>query len=243
VHPADVEAIERATVAAVAPDEVAEIGGWLVAFDAGTVGRAKSAAPLSHDIGPDAIDEIAQAYRARGLTPCFRVADGDGLAGVREALTARGYRPEKPTCVKVADCAAVAALAEPSARLMDRPDAAWGDVFLGEGFDPVDGAHRVRLLTRSPDAVYGAVDLDGAAAAVGAVSLGCGWASLHGMRTRQDARRRGLAGTVIATLAGAALARGFPRMFLQVEEGNPARSLYRKAGFALVWRYRYWSEA
>jgi GNAT superfamily N-acetyltransferase len=237
----DIEAIERATVAAVAPDAVAEIAGWLVPFDAGTVGRAKSAAPLSHEADASVIDEIAEAYRGRGLTPAFRVADVDGLAQVREALAARGYVAAKPTCVKVADCAAVAALAEPSARLMDRPDDAWGEVFLGEGFDPVDGAHRVRLLTRSPDAVYGAALLDGETAAVGAASLGHGWAGLHGMRTRQDARRRGLAGTVIASLAGAAAARGYPRMFLQVEEGNPARSLYRKAGFEMVWRYRYWT--
>lgn len=238
----DVEAIERATVAAVAPDEVAEIAGWLVPFDAGTVGRAKSAAPLRHDVDPSAVDEIAEAYRSRGLRPVFRVADENGLASVREVLTARGYVAAKPTIVKIADCAAAAGLTEPTGRLMDRPDEAWAGVFLGEGFDPVDGAHRVRLLTRSPDALYGAADLDGETAAVGAVSLGHGWAGLHGMRTRQDARRKGLAGTVIATLAQAALARGFARMFLQVEEGNPARSLYRKAGFERVWRYRYWTE-
>lgn len=235
----DVEAIERATVAAVAPDEVAEIAGWIVPFDAGTVGRAKSAAPLSHDIGPEAIDEIAAAYRARGLKPAFRVADG--MAAVAEALAARGFVSEKPTVVKLAACATVAAMAEPTARVMDRPDAAWGEVFLGDGFDPVDGAHRVRLLTRSPDALYGAADLDGRTAAVGAVSLGGGWAGLHGMRTRADARRQGLAGAVIATLATAALAQGLERMFLQVEAGNPARSLYRRAGFELAWTYRYWA--
>ena len=41
----DVEAMERATVEAVAPPEVLEIGGWLVPLDATTVGRAKSAVP------------------------------------------------------------------------------------------------------------------------------------------------------------------------------------------------------
>lgn len=238
---ADVEAMERATVAAVAAPEVAEIAGWLAPFDAGTVGRAKSAAPLSLEAAPDAIDDIADAYRSRGLTPAFRIADVEGLEPVRAALSDRGYRAAKPTCVKVADCAVVARLAKPRARLMNRPDAAWGEVFLGEGFDPVDGGHRVRLLTNSPGAVYGAAMLDGRTAAVGAVSLGHGWAGLHGMRTRADARRKGLAGTVISTLAGAAIEGGYERIFLQVEEGNPARSLYRKAGFEMVWRYRYWT--
>ena len=43
-----IEAIERATVAAVSPDDQAEIAGWILPFDAGTVGRAKSAVPLVH---------------------------------------------------------------------------------------------------------------------------------------------------------------------------------------------------
>ena len=46
---ADIEALERATVEAVAPPEVAEIGPWLVPLDDGTIGRAKSAVPLVHD--------------------------------------------------------------------------------------------------------------------------------------------------------------------------------------------------
>jgi len=43
-----VEAIERATVQAVSPDARVEIPGWILPFDAGTVGRAKSAVPLVH---------------------------------------------------------------------------------------------------------------------------------------------------------------------------------------------------
>jgi len=42
-----VESIERATLAAVAPAEVAEFDGWLVALDPGTIRRAASAVPLA----------------------------------------------------------------------------------------------------------------------------------------------------------------------------------------------------
>jgi len=45
----DVESVERATVAAVAPREVEELPGWLVAYDSVTVNRARSAVPLRHD--------------------------------------------------------------------------------------------------------------------------------------------------------------------------------------------------
>lgn len=43
-----IEALERATVAVVAPDACEELPGWLLPFDAGPVNRAKSAVPLRH---------------------------------------------------------------------------------------------------------------------------------------------------------------------------------------------------
>ena len=46
---AEVEAIERATAEAVAPEVVHELDGWVVPLDAGTIGRAKAAFPLRHD--------------------------------------------------------------------------------------------------------------------------------------------------------------------------------------------------
>lgn len=247
IQPADIEAIERATLAAVAPEEVLEIGGWLVGLDAGTIRRAASAVPLSHDLphDPAVLDAIEAAYAARGLSPAFRVADAPGLQAIRDALTTRGYAFEQPTLVKTAEVAAVRAVTsrEP-AEVTDQPDAAWAAVFLGEGFDPVDGAYRVKALSRSPGAAYGAVRDGDRALAVGAGSYGHGWVSFHGMRTDAIHRGQGLAGRVLAGLAGEATERGVDRAFLQVMETNdPARSLYRRAGFAMAWRYFYWSRA
>lgn len=240
IDPNQVESIERATVEAVAPSEVLEIGGWLVPLDDGAVGRAKSAVPLSHEASPEALDEIVAAYRERGLPPAFRIADVDGLAAVRAGLEVRGFAPAKPTWVKTADSLTVAGFCEARVELMEAPDAAWGEVFLGEGFDPVEGASRVAALTRSPDALYAAVREAGRTMAVGAVSFGHGWAGVHGMRTAAHARGRGYAGRILAAFGGAALTRDVRRMVLQVEEPNPARSLYRKAGFEAAWRYAYW---
>lgn len=171
----------------------------------------------------------------------FRVADVPGLQGVRDALAARGYVGAKPTIVKVGDVDRLAALRDRPADLMETPDEAWGQVFLGEGFDPEDGAGRVAALTRSPDAAYGAAREDGRTVAVGAVTFGHGWAGIHGMRTDARRRGRGLASTVLAALGRATQVRGIDRVFLQVEEANPARSLYRKAGFEKAWRYLYWT--
>lgn len=243
--PADVEAIERATAAAVTPREVMEVGGWLVTLDPGTIRRANSAVPLRHDLACDAavLDEIEAAYAARGLKPAFRIADVPGLEGVRVELTRRGYSSEQPTLVKtgVALGMIAGARGEP-APVEDAPGPGWAAVFTSEGFDPADGANRVAALSRSPDAVYGGVSEGERTVAVGVAAFGHGWASVHGMRTDMARRGQGLAGRVLAGLGVAAQSRGIERVFLQVEEGNTgARSLYRGVGFERAWRYLYWS--
>ena len=239
----DVEDIERATVSAVAPREVAEIDGWVVPFDDGAISRAKSAAPLRHDIGPQAAPDIEAAYRARGLGPAFRIADIASLQPVRDALGDRGYAVTQVTVVKTGRSEKLAGFSEAPVRILSRPDAPWAAVFTGEGFDPVDGAHRVASLSRSPDAIYAAAGEDGETHAVGAMTFGHGWAGVHGMRTAPAHRGRGHAGAILAALARQAQARGFDRVFLDVEEANPARRLYRAAGFAEIWRYGYWRKA
>ena len=242
---ADIESIERATLAAVAPEEVLEIGGWLVGLDPGTIRRAASAVPLRHDLAADpaTFDAIEAAYRERGLKPAFRIADGPGLEGVRAELTSRGYAFEQPTLVKTGSVAGVRAVTPlPPAEILQRPDDAWAAVFLGEGFDPVDGAYRVKALSRSPGAAFGRVRDGDAAFAVGVGSYAHGWVSFHGMRTDASRRGQGGAGRVLAALATVAAERGIARAFLQVEEKNTvARSLYRRAGFSTAWRYFYWS--
>jgi GNAT superfamily N-acetyltransferase len=237
---AEIEALERDTVAAVAPPDVLEIAGWLVPLDDGTIGRAKSAVPLSHDAGPGAIAGIEAAYRDRGLKPAFRIADVVSLDPVRAELTRRGFTPQQPTIFKTGFTSELAAFSESSARILDKPDAAWGAVFLGDGFEPADGAHRIAALSRSPDAIYGAAGEGGATEAVGVMSFGARWAGVHGMRTAPASRGKGYASAILAALGRAAQAQGVTQVFLQVEEANPARRIYRRAGFTPVWRYHYW---
>lgn len=243
MSPEEIASIERATLAAVSPAEVLDLGHWLVALDPGTIRRAASAVPLSHNLAadPDLFDRIDAAFAARGLGTAFRLPDVPGLAGVADLLAARGLVSEQPTLVKVCKLSDVAAYAEPADALV-APDEDWGKVFLSEGFDPVDGANRVAALSRSPDALYGQVRVADQTAAVGVGAFAEGWVSFHGMRTEKSQRGQGHAGRILATLARAGLERGMSRGFLQVEEANSgARSLYRKAGFERAWTYRYWS--
>ncbi|MGH8804018.1 MAG: GNAT family N-acetyltransferase [Polaromonas sp.] len=240
----DVESIERATLAAVSPEALEELEGWLLPFDSGTVGRARSAVPLKHVATDETVlGRIEARYAARGLPAVFRIANEACFDALRRELGRRGYKAGRPVLVQVGSARAMRGVStQIPAETASSPDEAWAALFVGEGFDPVDGASRVRALSRARGSVYASVRENGRVVAAGAAAFGHGWSSVHGMRTDQACRGRGLAGRVLAGLAAIAMHRGIERMFLQVEEGNaPARALYRRAGFETAWSYDYWS--
>ena len=245
----DVEAIERATLAAVAPHDVDEIPGWLIPFDAGTVGRAHSAVPLRHDASIQAADvaSIVERYRARGLRPSLRIAAVPALVHLDAALTAQGLKPTQPTLTCVARVADLldATQAATAAEFSASPSPAWSQVYLGEGFDPVDGASRVQALSRATGSLYAhSVDPHSNQApvvATGVGSYGLGWLGIHGMRTLATHRKQGHASRILRALALQAQARGLQSAYLQVEDGNQsALRLYESLGFTMAWRYIYW---
>ncbi|HYW57262.1 MAG TPA: GNAT family N-acetyltransferase [Polaromonas sp.] len=238
-----IASIERATLAAVSPETLEEREGWLLPVDSGTVGRAKSAVPLQHTSCDLRVIEWIEAYYAeKGFPAIFRVATAPCFDALRRELRKRGYSAHKPTLVQVGTVQHMRQVSgQPPAACADAPDAAWTALFLGEGFDPVDGASRVKTLSRARDSVYAGISGGAAVLAGGAAAFGHGWASVHGMRTAQSHRGQGLAGRVLAGLADAAASRGIERVFLQVEAANTAaQALYRRAGFTTAWRYDYW---
>mgnify|MGYP000956174874 CR=1 FL=1 len=239
----DIEAIERATLDAVAPERIEALPGWLLPMDHGTVGRARSAVPLRHAPADlIVLDRIADRYRARGFTPAFRLPDLPAFDRLHEGLLARGFVRDQPTltqCGSVRDLLAVHP--GPVCDLAAAPDAAWMAMFLGEGFDPVDGVSRAQALSRAHGMRYASVREGGQTVACGAAAFGHGWLGVHGMRTAAAHRGRGLAGRVLHTMAGEAVRRGLERVFLQVSADNiPALSLYRRAGLVTAWHYAYW---
>jgi ribosomal protein S18 acetylase RimI-like enzyme len=153
-----------------------------------------------------------------------------------------GYFAHHGVLVQVTDVAGLLRMAPTdAATLSATPSAPWASVYTADGFDPVDGANRVQLLSRSHHVVYAHASEDGQALAAGTGSISHGWLSIHGMRTVPSARGRGLASRILAGLAAHAAAQGVRRMFLQVEDDNPvAQGLYSKAGFGTAWRYHYW---
>lgn len=240
----EIESIERATLAAVPPSALRELRGWLLGLDKGTVGRCHSAVPLVHAEPASGLrEEVEACYAQHGLPAVWRLPQHGAFATFSRGLEDLGYRAAKPTLVQVGSVDEMAGLAEASeVCIAERPDARWGDVFLGEGFDPVDGASRLAILARSTSTLFASVEVDGRLVAVGSACLSHAWCGIHGMRTLPQARGRGFARAILGALARQARARGFTRAFLQVDEANaPARALYRRAGFADAWGYAYWA--
>lgn len=249
--PADVEAIERNTLQAVAPERLDQgLAGWLLPMDPGTVGRAHCAVPLSHaEPDPALIPEIDARYRAQGFALAWRLPERPQDAGwtrFTDALATHGFRRVDPTQTQVVEAGELLRRLPPAPpgtelRLDPKPDAAWLAMFLGEGLDPVDGACRARALSRAAGTRFASLREHGETLACGAASFSHGWVGVHGMRTAASQRGRGLAGAVLRTMAEQALAAGLPQLFLQVTADNAAAlALYRRAGFRLAWPYAYW---
>lgn len=248
--PADIESLERATLQAVAPEQIHEIPGWLLPMDSSTVGRAKSAVPLMREaVDPADADRIAQAYRAQGFQPILRVPDLPAFDALRERLQALGFMHDQPTLTQVGRIsdviAALSHLGTECVSLYERPDAAWMAMFLGEGFDPVDGASRAASLASAQGTRYVSLreeNQNGQTTLVcAAASFGHGWLGLHGLRTAAQHRGRGLAGRVLLAMALEAQAQGMEYLYLQVHDSSTsALALYRRVGLETAWGYRYW---
>ena len=238
-----IESLEKATLAAVPPREVQALDGWLLALDAGTVGRAHSAVPTRHEgIDAGVVTEIERRYSERGLKAVFRLPRVAAFDRLREALLARGYAGTQPTLTMVGESSAAARLQASDMAVELAPQATddWAAVYLGQGFDPVDGACRVGLLRSSRQSLFAGVRMKGRMVAVGCGCFAEGWWGVHGMRTAAAWRGRGFAAAILAALGQEAVRRGIGRAFLQVESSSAAQSIYRRAGFADAWRYDYW---
>ena len=223
--------------------ESADFGGWRLYATSGYSGRINACWPTGPpDRGLDAaIGAVEAWYRARGLAPVFKIVDrGHAPEGLTARLAALGYAPRTETLMMTGP---LLGEADPQVRLSQTLHPGFEAVFAAAGTgEPGDTRERLETLARIPaPRGFARLDFADAPAAIGACAVEGEWSGVFGMRTAADHRRHGLGRRIFATLLAFSRAAGAAHGYLQVEADNaPAIALYRAAGFAEAYRYRYW---
>ena len=245
--PADIRALERATLTMVPAPRTGFDGPFVVRAFAGGTGRANAASSLDGGADPDLearIDRIAARYAAMGLPARFRSTPLDP-PGLAMALEARGYVPKDETHVLIASIEGLAA-PDPTTEALPAPDADWMAV-------TATAEHQSPRRRQEKDGtpplltVPGAwitLRVDGVAAAVASVVVAGELAGYFDLAVRPEYRRRGLAARAVRAAADWARGQGARWLFCQVAVTNePSFALNTALGLTEAYRYVYWVRA
>ena len=213
--------------------------GWLLRLLPGKAKRARSVNAVYPSTLPlDRKVEYCEAvYAARALPPIFRITPFSLPPMLDTALEARGYGRFDETSVESAaiDPAQLGASAEP----MDL--AAWVEAVGELRASPAAhrASHRMRLESTPLAMQPLALRDERGITCTGLAIVEGDHAGLFDIITRDDARGRGHARRLVASLLRAAWDLGARHAYLQVQTDNEvARRLY--ASFGFVQRYTYW---
>ncbi|MFF0370796.1 GNAT family N-acetyltransferase [Micromonospora sp. NPDC005087] len=237
---AAVVALERAADEAWPAPTRGRLGDWLLRAADGWTGRANSALPIGDPDRtlPAAVDAVERWYAEQGR-PALINTPLPLAAPVGAELDTRGWGSRPPTLVQTAplplvdlDPGAGSAAAGADVDLVAAPSTAWLAIAAGRKGGLPDAARHV--LTAVDQVRFAHVYADGTLVAIGRGTVtGQGrWLGLSLIEVLPEARRQGLARTVIAALADWGGSAGATHAFLQVEQHNTAAvALYRRLGF------------
>jgi len=240
--------IEDAGLNASAPPQQRWVDGWLVRFSPGKAQRARCINAVAEGRLPlqRRLALCEDLYRECGLPMLLRVTPFSRPADFDDWLAQRGFEAYGATRVMLspalpADPGALDALGAGLCYEVTNSEAYAHIVGEMRGTDH-DGrqAHAQRLLN-SPVPYHGRVlrDRDGQVLACAQVAVEGEVVGLYDVHTAPAARGRGLAGWLCARLLLEAGPLGARLAYLQVDEANPARRLYRRLGFVDAYGYHY----
>ena len=217
--------------------------GWVLRFSRGLSRRANSANPLAGARGATEplIAGCEALFRRHRLPTIFRLPSLVG-GDVDARLAARGYREEGLSLVLHTGLERLAAARDAEVRLMPRPSPRWFAAMASlQRHSPEQAATYRRIIgVLAIPAAFAALRAEGEIAALGYGAVHRGLLCYQSLVTDPSRRRRGYAGRIIASLAAWARAEGATGACLEVEAGNaPALALYRRLGFAELYRYQY----
>lgn len=236
---ADELTLERLAARSLRAADTAQLGGWLLRADHGFLRRANSVLPVGQ-LGMPLDDALAQAhdwYAARGLP--LRIALPTEARRLLDAeLGERWWPVDLEAHVMAARLDHVTTRpGDADVVLANAPDDGWLALYRdGESVDDTGRA----LLMRHDRVVFAAIREGGRTLAIGRGSLDDGWLGVAGVEVAVDARRRGLASSIMAALWTWGRERDATRTFLQVEaENSAALALYTGQGYWVHHDYRY----
>jgi ribosomal protein S18 acetylase RimI-like enzyme len=243
--------IEDAGLNASAPPEQRVLDGWLLRFNPGKAKRARCVNAIAAGRLPleDKLALLQAFYRERDLPLYVRITPFSEPAGLDQRLAALGWATIDDTRVMV--CPSLDALQrEPwrDGEQLQAVDSATYAQVVGElrGSPPSQRAAHALRLAQSPVPYRGFVlrSPGGEVLACGQAAAEMDMVGLYDVFTAPPARSRGLARRLCADLLVQAREAGARVAYLQVESDNaPARSAYRRLGFADAYAYHYRSPA
>jgi len=249
--PETVRGLQERAARALPAEHVDHVGGWWLRRSASSswwIGTVLPHGDASQDELVRMISAAERFYAGFGVATRFQVSPGACPADLDATLAGRGYRWNSPMSLRTAPVADVQAQARPDGpgiRLNETPTPAWLQVWYavhGHDSDPQIEREMLGRITQ-PSAYASALEGD-EVIAVGRAVADAGWAGVFGMATLPEARGRGAARDILASLAGWAAAQGTDGMYLQVEGDNdPALHLYDRTCFTEVCGYHYRTES
>jgi ribosomal protein S18 acetylase RimI-like enzyme len=220
--------LDELAVNATAATSVEVVDGWVMRAAPDLPFRRANCAFARPGAGPLPLVVIEDFYAAHHLPARVQVPTvADAI--VDESLAAHGYEIEAPVDVLIA-----------RASDMPAPATVAVAVTIGEPVAQLDDDDRALAYVRMyrnvhPRAISAVAVLDDRPAGEAFAVVDDEWCGIFGMRTRPDARRRGVASALLHTIATEA-----PNLYLQVERDNDAaRALYVRAGFTYAYGYHY----
>ncbi|MBV8427047.1 MAG: GNAT family N-acetyltransferase [Hyphomicrobiales bacterium] len=239
--PDDLRRMESAHVKAWPALQTTRVDGWLWRSSGGGSQRANSVSTVDYD-GDDpvrSLEKVEALYRQKGAPARLQSFSFSRPADLPAILSGRGYGEGETTLTMVK-----APEAFPKAAQVDVSDQAtpeWLDVYLG-----VITENRREVNTKIIEAIPGPRAFFGHRRAGRVISTALcvmheDCAVIECVATRAEARGQGGAIGVLCPLETWAHQQGARLLGLQVSEANsPALALYRRLGFTIADRNRFW---
>ncbi len=217
--------------------------GWILRFSQGYTKRANSVNPIysSTQAVQHKIRRCIHFYKARNLTPIFRITPLAQPVQLDYLLAQRGFEKQSPTSVKVLDLTRLQTAATSTCKVWSDYPPAWENHFVRlHGISDMRAAHRAILRRIVPDTCFAALLHQNRVVACGLGVLENHCVGLFDVVTDHNVRRRGFGKALVLNILHWAKQQEATTAYLQVELGNiPAQSLYRGLGFEEVYQYWY----